>query len=480
MNQQGVYGQQPANPANNMAQQQVAQPNPPAQEQPQQQQQQQQSMPGFNANFGQMNQQVAAVDMNNSNLNQEGQSGMKSETVSENPMQEQHQQPTMPIQSNTTTNMEQANPTNTPNTSVMNVNQTSVNAFDAFARLSMGDTTEIKPKSEDNTATTAPTKASPLCNSSRFSEGSKAVYRDSQNNISVVNIIKIHLDDDLQPFYTIQMSDGREKQTDDAHLEPSSSEVGNEAEQNKVATEENVKNVDICDTVTNSDLSPEIQKVVETLKQLTSEQMMKVEKFISELTKEAELKSDSINAAQGNAFSQIQSPDQPTMQVVHNHEQELAMQHNANLSNLPTPSHPNQTVQHSFIQQGQEQIPPSHQSNHVDQHQGSLTEMGHSNYHTQQILSNSQSNYTNESQIQMQQGQFQNQVPVQQSNNNMVSPQMNGVNPNSEMTIQNPGGHGHYQKTTQPNVTLPTKPQMAPSQQPQPMIEKQGNPFDGW
>ena len=431
-------------------------------------------MPGFNANFGQVNQQVAAVDINNSNPNQQGQPEIKSESVSEIAVQEQHQQSSMPTQSIMTMNTDQS-VTNTPNTSVMNVNQTSVNAFDAFAQLSMGDTTEIIPANEENTATTVPTKSTPDCIPSRFAEGSRAVYRDSQNNVSIVNIIKVHLDDDLQPFYTIQMSDGREKQTDDAHLEPSSSDAGNEPEQMKLPTEENVTNADRCDTVVDDELSPEIKNIVAALKHLNSEQMIKVEEFISELTKQANLNSDSINATGGNTFPQLKSPDQPSLDVVRNQDQEVTMQHN---SNLPMPVQTSQTMQHTFNQQGQKQM-PSYQGNQLDQHQSSMAHMGQNNQQTQQMLGSNQGVLTNGSQPQMQQAQYQAQVSVHQTNSQMLSPQTNGVLPNSQM-MQNPGGHASFQQPTQPNMALPPTPPVAPSQQPQPMIEKQGNPFDGW
>jgi hypothetical protein len=43
-------------------------------------------------------------------------------------------------------------------------------------------------------------------------------FWDSENNISLVEVLKAHLDDSLVPFYDIKMENGREKQTDDGHL----------------------------------------------------------------------------------------------------------------------------------------------------------------------------------------------------------------------------------------------------------------------
>ena len=40
-------------------------------------------------------------------------------------------------------------------------------------------------------------------------------------------IVEAHLDDMLEPYYTIRLEDGREKQTDDAHIRPASEEKDN-------------------------------------------------------------------------------------------------------------------------------------------------------------------------------------------------------------------------------------------------------------
>ena len=59
-----------------------------------------------------------------------------------------------------------------------------------------------------------------------YKEGQQVVYTDSQGSTSAI-IKKIHLDDKLVPYYTIEVH-GREKQTDDAHLSviTASSEFG--------------------------------------------------------------------------------------------------------------------------------------------------------------------------------------------------------------------------------------------------------------
>ncbi|KAL7504354.1 hypothetical protein ACHAXN_003511 [Cyclotella atomus] len=43
-------------------------------------------------------------------------------------------------------------------------------------------------------------------------------YRGPQGVISVAHILKSHFDDLLEPYYTIRLEDGREKQTDNAHI----------------------------------------------------------------------------------------------------------------------------------------------------------------------------------------------------------------------------------------------------------------------
>lgn len=51
---------------------------------------------------------------------------------------------------------------------------------------------------------------------SKYKTGQKVYYKSS-SYVGMAEIVKIHLDDELEPFYTIAI-DGKEKQTDDAHL----------------------------------------------------------------------------------------------------------------------------------------------------------------------------------------------------------------------------------------------------------------------
>ena len=44
------------------------------------------------------------------------------------------------------------------------------------------------------------------------------VYYKRNDNVESAKILEVHLDDFLEPYYTIKLEDGREKQTDNAHL----------------------------------------------------------------------------------------------------------------------------------------------------------------------------------------------------------------------------------------------------------------------
>jgi hypothetical protein len=53
---------------------------------------------------------------------------------------------------------------------------------------------------------------------SKFSAEQLVIYK-SDTGISSAKIVKVHFDDALDPFYTIVLENGKEKQTDDVHLE---------------------------------------------------------------------------------------------------------------------------------------------------------------------------------------------------------------------------------------------------------------------
>lgn len=55
----------------------------------------------------------------------------------------------------------------------------------------------------------------------RYAEQDIVIYTSSNGTTEVATILKVHLDDELVPFYDIRLKDsGKEKQTDDGHLSP--------------------------------------------------------------------------------------------------------------------------------------------------------------------------------------------------------------------------------------------------------------------
>jgi chromodomain-helicase-DNA-binding protein 7 len=90
----------------------------------------------------------------------------------------------------------------------MGVSSEGQNASDAFSSLS------VAPKKEEVSQPEAP----PNHPVSKFKAGQTVVYKKSDSSLDIANIVKVHFDDALEPFYTIKLTSGKEKQTDDAHL----------------------------------------------------------------------------------------------------------------------------------------------------------------------------------------------------------------------------------------------------------------------
>jgi hypothetical protein len=92
---------------------------------------------------------------------------------------------------------------------------------DAFAHLSMQSHTKQASDTSGNTGTpSVHSDKKPDTSSSKYKAGQKVHY-NSATYSGPAEIVKVHLDDDLQPFYTILVQ-GKEKQTDDAHLKEES------------------------------------------------------------------------------------------------------------------------------------------------------------------------------------------------------------------------------------------------------------------
>ena len=76
----------------------------------------------------------------------------------------------------------------------------------------------VQAKTEDGGIKTVP----------KYEKGMKVLYKNSSGIIEGCIIMDVHLDDMLEPYYTIKLEDGREKQTDNAHimLKPQDEEKG--------------------------------------------------------------------------------------------------------------------------------------------------------------------------------------------------------------------------------------------------------------
>lgn len=74
----------------------------------------------------------------------------------------------------------------------------------------------------DSTHTTAPLLKPPVprrrvgIGCTKFKEGEEVIYRKGQL-VATATILRVHFDDELDPFYTISVA-GSEKQTDEKHL----------------------------------------------------------------------------------------------------------------------------------------------------------------------------------------------------------------------------------------------------------------------
>ena len=96
--------------------------------------------------------------------------------------------------------------------------------MDAFSHLSVGPSTASDgaaptPGSTDASVSSAPPSSKKEAEAPKYKKG-EAVCYTSNNKSCKASIVKVHLDDELEPFYTIHLESGKEKQTDDAHLSP--------------------------------------------------------------------------------------------------------------------------------------------------------------------------------------------------------------------------------------------------------------------
>ncbi len=161
--------------------------------------------------------------------------------------------------------------------SVMSGMTNANDAFDAFSSLSIVSNNNNKPKQEsvkeeitmngnDNNVTSVPSNgdATPTSAPSMYQVGQKLLYTDGQGNSAAVEVIKVHLDDELVPFYDIKMQNGREKQTDNGHLKE-------------------IADVGCATTTTETalhDVSAKLASVTNAINGMNFEELDKVEQFI--------------------------------------------------------------------------------------------------------------------------------------------------------------------------------------------------------
>mmetsp|Transcript_25604 Transcript_25604/g.55079 ORF Transcript_25604/g.55079 Transcript_25604/m.55079 type:complete len:178 (-) Transcript_25604:457-990(-) len=93
------------------------------------------------------------------------------------------------------------------------------------AASSSSDKSPIRPSSPSSMDTDV-TQVSIECNAEDdktksvpiYKAGMDVHYKGPNNMVTSARILNVHLDDMLEPYYDIQFEDGREKQTDNAHL----------------------------------------------------------------------------------------------------------------------------------------------------------------------------------------------------------------------------------------------------------------------
>ena len=121
----------------------------------------------------------------------------------------------------------------------------SADPFDAFSSLAIGiNSSSLPPPEAPSMAVPAPIPPKVQVNSGlQYKVGEKLAYRDSQHNISLVEVLKVHLDDELMPFYDIRMENGKEKQTDNGHLSVPSADMTASSSEAVVSKETMLTNI---------------------------------------------------------------------------------------------------------------------------------------------------------------------------------------------------------------------------------------------
>ena len=291
---------------------------------------------------------------------------------------------------------------------------------------------------------------------SRFKEGQQVIYTNSQGSV-VAFIKKVHFDDDLEPFYTIDLN-GREKQTDDAHLS-----LPNESLQNQPSNE--------------SSPSAKLEETTAMLKNLSDSQLSEVQKFISTLfSASAQLPTPSMGMTQqqqaGNvADSSKQQMNGTTHQQASNTMPSQSPNVIGNDYSMPLPQ------MTSFQESNLNQAATSNMAGAPTQMNTSQPMMQMQQYpppqmYTQQPPMQQQQTaqplYTQQQATGMANGSMP-QMSMQQPQNNTGSAQIQLQSPNPSMT--QPMAPQQYAPSPVMAPTAPPPNCLSP-------VEKEGNPFD--
>lgn len=195
------FGQQPPSPV--QQQMQMMQQQPP----PQQMMQQQQMQPSPHQQMQQPQQQQMQQPQQNGMGMPNAPAGMQ---MQQPPPQVQHQQ-----------QVGSAKQRQPSVGSADEATQSGSAVSDAFAGMNVAKGSTAPAATASSTAVEQPTTVKPAENESKYKQGQHVFYK-SASYIGPAQVLKVHFDDALEPFYTIKV-DGKEKQTDDGHLSSKSS-----------------------------------------------------------------------------------------------------------------------------------------------------------------------------------------------------------------------------------------------------------------
>lgn len=417
-------------------------------------------------NFGQFPQQQQMVN--------DYQGGM-------NATQQMHLFPQQPVssknvQSNSSANISQT-PENQPHQPQQELQPEAINpnafkpadvkkdAFSAFDSLSLEPTNSRGgAKTPVREVGNYPAQKPNNLQFTKFKEGQQVVYTNGEGAFMAL-IKKVHFDDELHPYYTIDLN-GREKQTDDAHLS-----FPNETAQNQPSKPSN-------------ESSAKLEETAAMLKNLSESQLLEVQRFI------ASLQSSAQPTPMPSMGMTPQGQNNSHLSYSQQHMGGMHYQQNVGMGGVPA-QNPNHEAQQRPMPPSQTSFQPPNQTPGISSNMGGMpTQM-------------------NAQQPMMQQpilGMGQMAAPMQQYT--PAPAQMYAQQPAMQQPtlIQGMGNTGMPQMTTQQRPIMPNtgsaqaqqqlpNPQMiqpmgvaqpyvpSPTMTPPPNtnlppVEKQGNPFD--